>query len=105
METISAIDGGASFLPKTSFRIADRLQQRIRGVQEQFPGSSGRYRGGAPFGLAVDLPRHYRPKDGVGKSADAQRQAFTRAMKANLEEGTVKQESWDRTDWLWQKGK
>ena len=31
----------------------------------------------------------YRPKGGGNKGADAQRQAFTRAMKAILEELTV----------------
>ena len=35
------------------------------------------------------------------QSADAQRQAFTRALKAALAEGMVKQDSWDGADWLW----
>ncbi len=42
--------------------------------------------------IRASFARHYRPKAVGGKNADAQRQAFTRAMKAVLEEGTVKQE-------------
>jgi hypothetical protein len=46
---------------------------------------------------------HYRTKGHCGNSADGQRQAFSRAMKAVLNEGTVKQDAWDGADWLWRK--
>jgi hypothetical protein len=49
----------------------------------------------------ASFARNYGSKGGLAKSADAQRQAFTRALKAALAEGLVKQDSWDGADWLW----
>jgi hypothetical protein len=51
--------------------------------------------------VRASFARHYRSKGGLAKSADAQRQAFTRALRAALAEGLVKQDAWDGADWLW----
>jgi hypothetical protein len=49
--------------------------------------------------VRASFNRHYRAKSGIGKSPDGLRQA--RAMKGVLEEGMVKQESWEKADWIW----
>jgi hypothetical protein len=54
--------------------------------------------------VRASFARIYRPKGGGRKNADAERQAFTRALKAVLDEGTVQQESRDGAEWLWRKG-
>jgi hypothetical protein len=54
--------------------------------------------------VRASFARHYRPRGKGGKSADGQRQAFKRALKGVLEEGSVKQDSWDGADWLWREG-
>jgi len=41
----------------------------------------------------ASFARNYGSKGGLAKSADAQRQAFTRALKAALAEGMVNQDS------------
>jgi hypothetical protein len=51
--------------------------------------------------VRASFARNYGAKGGPAKSADAQRQAFTRALKAALAEGLVKQDSWNGADWLW----
>jgi ribosomal protein L9 len=51
--------------------------------------------------VRASFARNYGAKGGLAKSADAQRQAFTRALKAVLAEGLVKQDSWNGADWLW----
>jgi hypothetical protein len=53
--------------------------------------------------VRASFARIYRPKGGGRKNADAERQAFKRALTAVLEEGTVHQESWEGADWLWRK--
>ena len=51
--------------------------------------------------VRASFARNYGARGGLAKSADAQRQAFTRALKAALAEGLVSQDSWDGADWLW----
>jgi hypothetical protein len=51
--------------------------------------------------VRASFARNYGFKGGPAKSADAQRQAFTRALKAALAEGLLNQDSWDGADWLW----
>jgi hypothetical protein len=49
----------------------------------------------------ASFARNYGARGGLAKSADAQRQAFTRGLKAVLAERLVKQDSWNGADWLW----
>jgi hypothetical protein len=53
--------------------------------------------------VRASFARYYRTKGHGGNNADGQRQAFSRGLKRVLDEGTVKQESWDGADWLWRK--
>jgi hypothetical protein len=77
----------------------EEAQQESR-IDRNVPGK-GTVRVVQVADVRSSFARHYRPKGGGNKGADAQRQAFTRAMKAILEEGAVKQGSWDGVDWLW----
>jgi hypothetical protein len=64
------------------------------------PGSAKDVRTVRVTDVRASFARNYRTKGGLAKSADAQRQAFTRALKAALAEGMVNQNSWDGADWL-----
>lgn len=65
-------------------------------------GAAGPYALTAPAVRVSDVrasyTRPYRAEGRLGNLADAQRLAFTKAMKATLAEGTVKQKSRDGTD-------
>jgi hypothetical protein len=65
------------------------------------PGTDKNLRTVRVTDVRASFARNYGSKGGLAKSADAQRQAFTRALKAALAEGMVKQDSWDGADWLW----
>jgi hypothetical protein len=78
----------------------ETLQQS--GADRTIPGK-GTVRTVRLADVRASFARHYQPKGGSTKNADAERQAFTRALKAVLEEGTVEQESWEGRDWLWRK--
>jgi hypothetical protein len=76
--------------------------QEQSGADRTIPGK-GAVRVVQVADVRASFARHYRPMGDVGKNADGQRQAFKRALKGVLEEGTVKQESWEGTEWLWRK--
>jgi hypothetical protein len=65
------------------------------------PGTDKNVRTVRVTGVRASFARNDGAKGGLAKSADAQRQAFTRALKGVLPEGLVNQDSWDGADWLW----
>jgi len=71
------------------------------GSPRTVPGTDKNARTVRVTDVRASFARNYGSKGGLAKSADAQRQAFTRALKAALAEGLVKQDSWDGADWLW----
>jgi AAA domain len=81
--------------------VDEALQQS--GADRTIPGT-GTVRAVQVANVRAAFARHYRPRGKGGKNTDGQRQAFKRALKAVLEEGSVKQDSWDGVDWLWRKG-
>jgi hypothetical protein len=94
---------------RRALSILDRLHRGSRG----FPGAIRKSSDSARKGqrrqddrvtdVRASFARNYGSKGGLAKSADAQRQAFTRALKGVLDEGIVKQESSEGKDWLWRK--
>jgi hypothetical protein len=82
-----------------AFNKAFEEAQEQSGIVRTIPGK-GSVRAVLVADVRASFARHYRTKGHGGNSADGQRQAFLRAMKAVLDEGTVKQESWDGADWL-----
>jgi hypothetical protein len=72
------------------------------GSPRTVPGTDKNVRTDRVTDVRASFARNYGSKGGLAKSADAQRQAFTRAPKAALAEGLVKQDSWEGMDWLWQ---
>lgn len=109
-KTVTAGFGKASGSPKrkpptqsqTAFLTAFEESLAQFGRAWAFPGIA------SPAVRASDtkasFARNYRPEGQPGKTADAQRQAFTRAMKAALEEGNIRKGSWEGADWLWREG-
>ena len=71
------------------------------GIDRTCPGSDRVVRAVRVSDLRASFAREYYPGGGAGKAGDAQRQAFTRALKAALADGLVRQDAWDGVDWLW----
>jgi hypothetical protein len=86
----------------TAFNKALDEVLRQSGADRPIPGK-GTVRAVQVADVRASFARIYRPKGGGRKNADAERQAFTRALKAVLDEGTVQQESWEGRKWLWRK--
>jgi hypothetical protein len=86
----------------TAFNKALEEAQEQSGIDRIIPGK-GTVRTVQVADVRASFARHYQPKGGSRKNADAERQAFTRALKGILEEGTVKQESWEGREWLWRR--
>jgi AAA domain len=63
------------------------------GIDRTCPSSGKSVRAVRVSDVRASFARKYCPEGGAGKAGDAQRQAFTRALKAALAEGTVKQDS------------
>jgi len=76
----------------------ETLQQS--GADRTIPGK-GTVRAVQVANVRASFARHYRPGGHGGNGLDGQRQAFKRALRAVMEEGTVKQESWEGRKWLW----
>jgi hypothetical protein len=71
------------------------------GSPRTVPGTDKNVRTVRVADVRASFARNHGSKGGLTKRADAQRQAFTRALKAALAEGMVKQDYWDGADWLW----
>jgi hypothetical protein len=51
--------------------------------------------------VRASFDRHYKPAGTPANPADAQRQAFTRALKAIPAESKIRKETWNDLAWLW----
>jgi hypothetical protein len=86
--------------PVTAFTQASEESLVQFGSPRTVPGTDKNVRTDRVTDVRASFARNYGSKGGLAKSADAQRQAFTRALKAALAEGPVSQDSWE-ADWLW----